>query len=122
MINEALVEEVRREEQKRRRSDRTAAAGTEAQTSAAASGSRESPIEPDPKRRLIMKSASTTVSGSRQEIKKSNPDVDSRMQIEEKAGGRQRGENRTTQRTVDKHPKKNCSEVRTESGHHTRSS
>ena len=75
VINESLVEEVRREEQKRRRSDRTAAAGTEEESSAAASGSRESLIEPDPnpKRRLIMKSASTTVSGSRQEIKKSNP-------------------------------------------------
>ena len=59
---------MRREEQKRRRSDRSAAEVTEAESSApAASGPRESPIEPDPnpKRRLIMKSASTTASGSR---------------------------------------------------------
>ena len=75
VINEALAEEVRREEPKRRRSDRSAAKVTEAESSApASSGPRESPIQtdPNPKRRLIMKSASTTVSGSRQR-KKSNP-------------------------------------------------
>ena len=87
MINEALAEEVRREEQKRRRSDRTAAEVTETESSApAASGSRERPIEPDPspKRRLIMKSASTTVSWSRQERERSAiPDDDSRMQNED---------------------------------------
>ena len=49
--------------------------------------SRESPIEPDPnpKRRLIMKSASTTVSGSRQEgERRAISDDDSRIQIEDK--------------------------------------
>ena len=49
VINEALAEGVRREEQKRRRSDRSAAEVTEAESSAsAASGPRESSIEPDP--------------------------------------------------------------------------
>ena len=89
MINEALAEEVRREEQKRRRSDRSAAEVTEAESSApAASGPRESPIEPDqnPKRRLIMKSASTTASGSGQKReRRAIPDDDSRMQIEDKS-------------------------------------
>ena len=48
-INEALAEEARREEQKRRRSDRLAPEATEVESSApAASGPRESPIEPDP--------------------------------------------------------------------------
>ena len=126
VMNEALAEEVRREEQKRRRSDRSAAEVTEAESSApAASGPRESPIEPDPnpKRRLIVKSASTTASGSRQEGERRVISVDdARMQIEDKAGGRKLGESRTTRSTVDKHPKKNCTEVRTESCHHTRSS
>ena len=70
VINEALPEEVRREEQKRRRSDRAAAEVQETESSSpAASPPRENPIEPDPnpKRRLIMKSASTTASGSGQE-------------------------------------------------------
>ena len=70
VINEALAEEVRRGEQRKKRSDRTAAEVTETESSApAASGPRKSPIEPDPnpKRRSIMKSASTTASGSRQE-------------------------------------------------------
>ena len=60
VISGALAEEVRREEAKRRRNNRSAAEVTEAEPSApAASGPRESPIEPDPnpKRRLIMKSA-----------------------------------------------------------------
>ena len=87
-INEALAEEVRREGQKRGRSDRSAAEVTEAESSApAASGSRESPIEPDPnpKRILLMKSASTTASGSRQEgERRVISDDDSRMQIEDK--------------------------------------
>ena len=48
-INEALAEEARREEQKSRRSDRLALEATEVESSApAASGPRESPIEPDP--------------------------------------------------------------------------
>ena len=86
MINEALA--VRREEQKRRRSDRAAAEVTETESSApAVSGPRENPIEPgpNPKRRLIMKSASTTASGSGQEReRRAIPDDDSRMQIEDK--------------------------------------
>ena len=122
MINEALAEEVRREEKKRRRSDRKAAEVTEAASSApAALGPRESPIEPDPnpKGRLIMKSASTTASGSRQEGgRRVISEDDSRMQ---KPDVGKEEESRTTWSTVDKHPKKNCSDVLTESCHHMRS-
>ena len=88
VINEALAEEVRREEQKRRRRDRAAAEVTETESSApAASGPRENPIEPEanPKRMLIMKSPSTTASGSGQKReRRAIPDDDSRMQIEDK--------------------------------------
>ena len=69
-------------------SDRAAAEVTETESSApAASEPRENPIEPDPnpKRRLIMKSASTTAGGSGQEREmRAIPDDDSRMQIEDK--------------------------------------
>ena len=61
MINEALAEEVRREEQMKKRSDRAAAEAPETElTAPAASEPREDPIEsnPNPKRRLLMKSAS----------------------------------------------------------------
>ena len=89
VINEALAEEVRREEQKMRRSDRAAAEVAETESSApAASGPSENPIEPDPnpKRRLIMKSASTTAIESGQEReRRAIPDDDSRMQIEDKS-------------------------------------
>ena len=53
----------------------------------AASGSRESPIgrDPNPKRRLIMKSASLTASGSRQEREsKAIPNDESGIQVEDK--------------------------------------
>ena len=47
-------------------------------------GDRSEP-DPNPKRRLIMKSASTTASGSRQEgERRAISDGDSRMQIEDK--------------------------------------
>ena len=88
MINEALAKEGRREEQKRRRSDRAANEVTETESSAtAASGPRENPIEadPNPKRRLIMKSASTTASGSGQEReRRAIPDDDSSVQMDDK--------------------------------------
>ena len=65
VINEALAEEVRREEQRKRRSDRAAAETPETEPTAA-SERREDPIEldPNPKRRLLLKSASPTASGS----------------------------------------------------------
>ena len=74
VIHEALAEEVRRGEQRKKRSDR------------AAVEPRENPIEPEvnPKRRLLMKSASLTASGSgQQEQKKSIPDDEWRMQVED---------------------------------------
>ena len=76
MINEALAEEVRRGEQRKKRSDGTIAAVPETRSAApepmagsAAPESREDPIEPDPNpmRRMLMKSASSTASGSGQQ-------------------------------------------------------
>ena len=63
VINEALAEEVRRGEQKEERSDR-AVAKCQKQSQRSTSEPRENPIEPDPnpKRRLLMKSASLTAS------------------------------------------------------------
>ena len=62
MINEALAEEVRREEQRKKR----AAVIPETKPPAPAVSEPRDRIEPDPnpKRRLIMKSASPTASGS----------------------------------------------------------
>ena len=97
VISEALAEEVRREEQKRRRSDRAAAEVTETKSSAPeASGLTENPIEPDPnpKRRLIMKSAWTTASGSGQKRERRAIPDDYRMQIE---GNSQRSTTRREQ-------------------------
>ena len=123
VINEALAEEVRREEQKRRSSDRTAAEVTEAESTA--SGSRESTIEPDPnpKRSLIVKSASTTVCGSRQERERRGiPDDDSRRQIEDKpeVDNEERAEPPGSPSTSIRRKFAVRSEPR--SGHHTRSS
>ena len=73
VINEALAEEVRRGEQRKKRSDETTAAVPETGSAApepmagsAAPKLREDPIEPDPnpKRRMLMKSA--FVDGQRQ--------------------------------------------------------
>ena len=100
IINEALADEVRRGEQRKNRSNRTtiAAPGTEPATASATSTATgpttspaadpvgENPIEPDvnPKRRLLMKSASLTASGSgQQRQKRSIPDDESRMQVED---------------------------------------
>ena len=79
MINEALAEEVRREEQRKKRSDRAAAEAPETEPTAPASEPREGPIEadPNPKRRLLMKSASLTASQQREG--KAIPDDESRM-------------------------------------------
>ena len=85
MINEALAEEVRRGEQRKKRSDRATAVVPETD-SAAAPEPRENTIEPEanPKRRLLMKSASLTASGSgQQRQKRSIPDDESRMQVED---------------------------------------
>ena len=75
VINEALAEEVRRGEQRKNRSDSATAAVPE--TEPAAPESREDPIEPEvnPKRRLLMKSASLAASGCGQrKEKRSIPD------------------------------------------------
>ena len=84
MINEALAEEVRRGVQRKKRSDRATVAVPE--TESVAPEPIENPIEPEanPKRRLLMKSASLTASGSgQQRVKRSIPDDESGMQIED---------------------------------------
>ena len=84
MINEALAEEVRRGEQRKKRSDGTTAAVPE--TGSTAPEPRENPIEPEanPKRRLLMKSASLTASGSvQQKEKRPIPHDESRMQVKD---------------------------------------
>ena len=93
VINEALAEEVRRGEQRKKRSDGTTAAVPETGSAApepmagsAAPELREDPIEPDPNpmRRMLMKSASSTASGSgQQREKRPIPDGQSRMQVED---------------------------------------
>ena len=88
VINEAPAEEVRREEQRKKRNDRAEAEAPETElTAPAVSESREDPIEPssNPKRRLLMKAASLTASGSGQQREgKAIPDDEPRMQIEDK--------------------------------------
>ena len=84
VINEALAEEVERGEQSKKRSDKATAAVPESES--AAPEPREAPVEPDPnpKRRLLTMSASSTASGSGQQTeKKSIPDDESRMQVED---------------------------------------
>ena len=70
--NSELAEEVQRGEHGKRRSDDAAAAMPEPEPALAARDSRESPIEPDPdpKRRLLAKSAPSTASGSGQQREK----------------------------------------------------
>ena len=74
-----MAEEVRRGEQRKKRSDEataavpeTGSAVPEPMAGSAVPGSREDPIEPDPnpKRRSVMKSASSTASGSGQQREK----------------------------------------------------
>ena len=88
VINEALAEEVRREEQRKKRNDRAAAEAPETgPTAPAVPESREDPIEasPNPKRRLLMKSASLTASSSGQQREgKAIPDDESGIQVEDK--------------------------------------
>ena len=73
VINEALAEEVRRAEQRKRREDDTAATVPEPEPAApAARDPRESLVEPDPdpKRRLLLKSAPSAASDSGQQGEK----------------------------------------------------
>ena len=73
-----------RGEQRKQRSDKTTAGVPESES--AAPEPRENPIEPEtnPKRRLLMKSASLTASGSgQQKEKRSIPDDESRVQVED---------------------------------------
>ena len=70
MIDEVLAEETQRGERRKNRCDQTTAAILEPEPAApAAQDLRESPIEPNPnpKRRLLVKSASSTGSGSGQQ-------------------------------------------------------
>ena len=90
VINEALAEEVLRGEQRKKRSEKATAAVPETESAAP---QRENPIEPEanPNRRLLMKSASLTASGSgQQKEKRSIPDDQSRMQVEDTSQHRQR--------------------------------
>ena len=92
VINEALAEEVRRGEQRKKEADRVATAASEVRSMApgitsepAPAGWRENPIEPDPnpKRRLLMKSTSLTDSSSvHKRETRSTSDEESRMQVE----------------------------------------
>ena len=78
MINEALAE-VQRGEQRKKRSDKATAAVPESEPAAsAASEPRETPVESDqnPKTRLLMKSASSTASGSGQQKERKSIPVD----------------------------------------------
>ena len=75
VINEALAEEVQRGEQRKKRA--TAAVLESEPAASAAPEPREAPVDPDPnpKRRLLMKSAPPAASGSgQQKEKKSSPD------------------------------------------------
>ena len=67
-----LAEEVQRGEHRKKRSDDAAAAMSEPEPASAVRESRERPIEPVPipKRRLLMKSAPSTASGSGQQREK----------------------------------------------------
>ena len=75
VLNKALAEEVQRGEQRKKRSDKATAAVPESEPAASAAPEpREALVEPDPnqKRRLLMKSASSTASGSgQQRVKRS---------------------------------------------------
>ena len=82
--NHSRPRQVRRGEQRKKKSDRATVAVPE--TESAAPEPRENPIEPEanPKRRLLMKSASLTASGSgQQRQKRSIPDDESGMQVED---------------------------------------
>ena len=86
VINEALAEEVRRREMRKKGTDRVATAASGMTAESAAAGWRENPIEPDPnpKRRMLMKSASLTASSSSGHSKenRTKSDEESRMQVE----------------------------------------
>ena len=93
VINEALAEEVRRGEQRKMETERVATAEsggksmvTEMTAESAPAGWRENPIEPDPnpKRRMLMKSTSLTASSSgHKRERRSNSDEELRMQTED---------------------------------------
>ena len=117
VMNEALAEEVRRGEHRKKRNDRATVAVPE--TESAAPEPRENPIEPEanPKRRLLMKSASLTASGSgQQRQKRSIPDDESGMQLEDTS---ETGTGEGTA-SLGEYPTENCSEVRTSSSHYLR--
>ena len=95
LINEALAEEVRRGEQRKKETDRVATAAPEVRSTAPGTTAesaparwRENPIEPDPnpKRRLLMKSASLTASsGDQKREKRSTSEEQSRTQVEDES-------------------------------------
>ena len=86
VINEALAEEVRRKEQRKKETDRVATAAPGITAESAPAGWREDPIEPDPnpKKRMLMKSTSLTASSSsgHNREKRTKSDGESNMQVE----------------------------------------
>ena len=85
VINEALAEEVQKRDQRRKDTDRVATAASGMTTESTQAGWRENPIEPDPnpKRRMLMKSTSLTDSNSsHKRERRSNTDEELRMQVE----------------------------------------
>ena len=125
VINEALAKEAQRGEQRKKRSDKATTAARESEPAASATSEpRDAPVEPEanPKRRLLMKSASSPASGSgQQKEKRSIPDYESRMQFEDtsETGA---GECTASWSTVSEHLAENCCEVGTSGSHHARSS
>ena len=85
VINEALAEEVRKGEQRRKETDGAATAASGMTAESTPTEWRENPIEPDPnpKRRMLMKSTSLTASSSGyKRERRSNSDGEMRMQTE----------------------------------------
>ena len=114
VIHEALAEEVRRGEQRMKRSDRATVAVPE--TESAAPEPRENPMEPEanPKRRLLMKSASLTASGSgQQRQKRSIPD-----EVEDTPETGTGEGTASPVAPISEYPTEHCCEVRTSSSHY----
>ena len=123
VIHEALAEEVRRREQRKKETDRVATAASGMTAESAPAGWRENPIEPDPnpKRRMLMKSTSLTASSSsgHSREKRTKSDEESRMQLESTSmPTTNERKHRIARDTGREHTTKNCWKVRTSSCHY----
>ena len=124
VINEALVEEARRAEQRRRR-DGDAKATVPVPDSArlAVRDPKENSVEldPDPKRRLLMKSApSATSDRGQQREKRSVTNTEAGTQARDPMKIRIGGKN-ATHSFASEHQAKDFHDVRVSGSHHTRS-